>query len=357
MHRGSSTPLRSAQNDNENWWDLGVGMTTDGEMVGMDEFDGLLDDVLRSVANPELPERVRVQVRTRVWVREPAVRMQEAAASPGQVAGRRGSVAVFAPAAFEERMHPKRDARSTALALLLHAAAIAAIFWVGAMKMGLVAPKPMVDTVALTTPPAMAPAKDVTGGGGGQRGAAPVSKGQLPKFAETQITPPKAPPMEEAKIHMPDASIEVQKDLKLSDSTLPNFGDPSSALLGSSLGNGRGTGIGVGSGAGIGPGAGGNYGGGLMKVGGGVSTPVLVYKVEPEFSEEARKAKFMGNVLVSLVVDPQGLPRNIRVARGVGMGLDEKAVEAVRQYKFKPAMAGGKPVAVALYIEVDFQIF
>jgi protein TonB len=88
-----------------------------------------------------------------------------------------------------------------------------------------------------------------------------------------------------------------------------------------------------------------------------VSAPVLLYQVEPEFSEEARKAKASGNVLVNLIVDQQGHPQNVHVLRGVGMGLDEKAIAAVKQYKFKPAMEGGKPVAVEMNVEVNFQIF
>jgi protein TonB len=98
-------------------------------------------------------------------------------------------------------------------------------------------------------------------------------------------------------------------------------------------------------------------GGGLFHVGGGVSAPVPIYEVEPEFSEEARKAKFMGVVTVNLVVNTRGLPENVHILRGVGMGLDEKAVEAVKQYRFKPAMMGGKPVAVEVNVEVNFQIF
>ena len=83
----------------------------------------------------------------------------------------------------------------------------------------------------------------------------------------------------------------------------------------------------------------------------------MIFSVEPEFSEEARKAKVAGNVLVNLYVDQQGRPSHVHVIRGVGMGLDEKAVEAVKQYKFKPAMENGKPVLVELNVEVNFQIF
>jgi periplasmic protein TonB len=316
-------------------------MTT--EMQGLDEFDVLLNDVLRTVANPELPERTRVKVRTRVWLRE-------------TVRPSKQTAVVFSPAAFQERMNPKRDARSTAMALLVHAAAIAVIFWMTAMHVPFAAPV-RTELTALATPPPMALAKDAMGGGGGQRGVTPVTKGELPKFADQQITPPKAPPMDQPKIRMPDPTIEVQKDLKMATNNLPNFGDPKSPLIGNSLGNGTGSGIGGGNGSGFGLGSGGNYGGGVRKIGGGVSSPQLIFQVEPEFSEEARKAKFMGVVLVGLIVDPQGLPRNVHVIRGVGMGLDDKAVEAVRQYKFKPAMEGGKPVAVQLNVEVDFQIF
>ena len=95
----------------------------------------------------------------------------------------------------------------------------------------------------------------------------------------------------------------------------------------------------------------------MYNVGGGVSAPVVIYSVEPEFSEEARKAKVAGNVLVSIIVDATGHPQNVRVIRGIGMGLDEKAVEAVRQYRFKPAMMNGKPVPVEVNFDVNFQIF
>jgi len=123
------------------------------------------------------------------------------------------------------------------------------------------------------------------------------------------------------------------------------------------MGNGSGTGIGGGNGNGVGPGSGGNAGGGVMHIGGGISSPVVIHEVDPEFSEEARKAKFAGNVEVYLWVDEAGNPSHVRVVRGVGMGLDERAEEAVRQYKFKPAMRDGKPVKVDLYIDVNFQIF
>jgi TonB family protein len=101
----------------------------------------------------------------------------------------------------------------------------------------------------------------------------------------------------------------------------------------------------------------GNANGAVMRIGGGVSAPVPVYTVNPEYSEQARKQKAGGTVLVSLIVDTQGMPQNVHIVRGVGLGLDEKAIEAVKQYRFKPAMMGDKPVAVQVNIQVNFQIF
>ena len=124
-----------------------------------------------------------------------------------------------------------------------------------------------------------------------------------------------------------------------------------------SLGTRSGGNIGSGKAKGVGPSSGGTTGGGVYHIGGDVLPPSVLYSVDPEFSEEARKAKFSGNVRVSLIVDENGQPTNVRVARGVGMGLDERAVEAVRQYKFKPATKDGKPVKVALSVDVNFQIF
>ena len=95
----------------------------------------------------------------------------------------------------------------------------------------------------------------------------------------------------------------------------------------------------------------------VRKIGGGVTEPELIHKTDPEFSAEAKKAKFNGIVLVNLIVDAKGRPQNVHVLRGVGMGLDEKAIKAVKQYKFKPAMEGGKPVPVGLNVEINFQIF
>ena len=95
---------------------------------------------------------------------------------------------------------------------------------------------------------------------------------------------------------------------------------------------------------------------GVYRVGGGVSAPQLVDRTEPEYTEEARKAKYQGTVLIFAEIDPAGTATNIKVQRSLGLGLDEKAVEAVRKWKFKPGMKDGEPVTVQVTIEVNFRL-
>ena len=261
------------------------------------------------------------------------------------------------PIPVPDRMKTRQDPRATVASIVIYGLLIVIIGWMVNKHVQFAAPVKQIIVTSLTPPPEMPKLQDRMGGGGGQRGPTPVSKGQLPKFADQQITPPKAPPMVEPKIKMPEPTIEVQKDLKMANNNMPNLGMPNSPLMGNSMGNGAGSGLGSGTGSGLGPGTGGNYGGGLRRVGGGVSSPEVIFKVEPEFSEEARKAKFMGVVTVNLIVDTKGMPQNVHVVRGVGMGLDQKALEAVRQYRFKPAMENGHPVPVQVNVEVNFQIF
>ena len=240
---------------------------------------------------------------------------------------------------------------------MAHAAALLLIALVLRSGVKLAAPVKVAMVELPMTPPPAPPKAQAMGGGGGQKGPTPVTKGQMPKFADTQITPPKAPPLEQPKIKMPDPTIEVQPDLKMANNNMPNLGMPNSPLIGTSMGNGSGSGLGSGNGSGLGPGSGGNYGGGLRKIGGGVSSPVVIYQVDPEFSEEARKAKFQGTCVLWLVVGPDGRPRDIRVQRTLGLGLDEKAIEAVKTWRFDPALKDGKPVAVQINVEVSFRLY
>jgi TonB family protein len=136
------------------------------------------------------------------------------------------------------------------------------------------------------------------------------------------------------------------------------MGPPSSGTgSGGGIGSGSGGGVGSGHGPGVGPGYGGGVGGGVYKGGGGVSAPRAIYQPDPEYSEEARKSKYQGTVVLWMIVDRDGHPRDIKVARSVGMGLDEKAIEAVRTWKFEPARKNGQPVAVQINVEVSFRLY
>jgi TonB family protein len=95
---------------------------------------------------------------------------------------------------------------------------------------------------------------------------------------------------------------------------------------------------------------------GAYRIGGGVSAPVPVYQPQPGYTEEARKAQWQGTVLLSLVVNESGKATNIRVTKSLGMGLDEKAIEAIQKWQFKPGIKDGQPVPVLASIEVNFQL-
>jgi TonB family protein len=92
------------------------------------------------------------------------------------------------------------------------------------------------------------------------------------------------------------------------------------------------------------------------RIGGGVTAPTLVYKVQPEYTEQARNARFEGTVILFVVITPDGRPTDIKVLRALGMGLDEAAVNCVKKWKFKPGLKDGTPVPVQATIEVNFRM-
>lgn len=200
------------------------------------------------------------------------------------------------------------------------------------------------------------------GGGGGDASKLKASAGTPPKATlQQQIVPPTVEvPKTQAKIMMQPTIVA---DLKVPQSA--QMGDPLSKLMvpsngtgvGSGIGSGSGGGLGSGDGRGLGPGTGGNFGGGLFHVGNGVSAPVAIFSPDPDYSEEARKAKYQGTVVLTVIVGPDGRVHNARVSRSLGMGLDEKAIEKVMVWKFKPATKDAKPVAVEVSVEVQFNLY
>jgi len=264
----------------------------------------------------------------------------------------------------------ERSKASSMVSFILHGVGIGLVLYLGLNVKVVVPAVKKVTGVDITLyapppPPKILPVAPVQGGGGGG-GAHQIvepTRGKPPEV-ERKLPPVLAPQI--LRINHPKMAAEPTVQVKMPDSTnLPNLGlaqSPQIALAsqgrggGSGFGAGLGGGLGAGHGVGNGAGSGGGYGGGVMSVGGGVSAPVVVHSVEPEFTAEARAANFQGGVSIQLIVDAQGNPQNVHVIRHLGMGLDDKAIEAVRQYKFKPAMYEGHPVAVQLVIEVDFHL-
>ena len=221
-----------------------------------------------------------------------------------------------------------------------------------------------VDVTAIDLSPYVsklpAGAKKAGGGGGANdHTLAPVNKGKLPKFRMTQFTPPQVKPVNpDPKLAM-DPSLLGPPDLKIPSPNMSTFGDPLASASSDSLGHGNGTGIGSGSGGGLGPGEGGGTGGGVFRAGvNGVGTPVCFYQPPPQYSDEARKVKYQGSVLLQVVVGVDGKIGRLDMVKGVGMGLDEKAIEAVRTWRCKPATGpSGKPVPTLVPIEVVFRLY
>ena len=228
------------------------------------------------------------------------------------------------------------------------------------------------ETVTLITPdevPPLPPSKTVAGGGGGggDRDKFQAPKGKLPKQAMEQITPPAMVVRNDHPKLTAEPTVVIPPQVHLASNNMPNLGDPMSHLpsgppsngvgSGSGIGSGNGGGVGSGEGPGFGPGRGGGTGGGVFRVGGGVSAPKAVFAPDPEYSEEARKAKYQGTCVLWLVVGPDGRPRDMKVLRSLGLGLDEKAIEAVKNWRFEPAVKDNKPVAVYISVEVDFRLY
>jgi TonB family protein len=204
------------------------------------------------------------------------------------------------------------------------------------------------------------------GGGGGDRSQTPASQGRLPKFTlNQQLTPPTAKIKNPDPLLAADPSLLVPDNIKLPSPDIPNYGDPLSntAMIsdgpgaGAGIGAGIGGGIGSGSGSGFGEGKGGGIGGGYFQVGGSVSKPICIECPDPEYADEARKAKYQGTVVLWAVIDENGRARNIRVVKSLGLGLDEEAMRAVQGWIFRPAQRENKNVRVAMNIEVQFNLY
>ena len=205
------------------------------------------------------------------------------------------------------------------------------------------------------------------GGGGGDRNPIPASKGRLPRASlSPQLAPPTVVILNPAPKLPVEPTVFMPPEIKVPQPNLPNYGDPLAAMVtqsngpgsGGGIGTGTGGGVGSGGGPGVGPGEGGGIGGGHYRVGSdGIGEPVCIYCPQPPYTEEARKARYQGTVLLEITILPDGTPTDVRVVRSLGMGLDESAIRQVRQWRFKPVIGpGNKVVTVDLSVEINFRL-
>lgn len=250
------------------------------------------------------------------------------------------------------KMYSGNETMAGFTSLLIHCGVVAMLLLLGTSK---TVQKIMKESVTLIAPN-LKPFEAVKNGGGGGGGQSPIeaSKGKAPKSAVKVFTPPRVDPTD-SKLPMTPTIIGDVPNI-----TATNYGDPFGKMGTPSNGTGFGGGIGDGGGGGLGSGKGASYGpgfgGGVYRIGGAVSSPSIIRKVEPEYSEEARKAKWQGTVSLNIIVDETGHPRDIKVVQALGLGLDQKAMEAVAQWLFKPGMKDGKAVPVFATVQVTFHL-
>lgn len=200
-----------------------------------------------------------------------------------------------------------------------------------------------------------APARNGNTGGGGGNDPRPPARGRAPEFRQARIFVPPQIRDREAALPVTTALLELPAE----NLPVAQVGDPLAAIPGYGNGPGGLDGIGTGRDRGIGPGEGPRQGAAGFRVGtrrGYLSRPRVIHQTEPEYSDEARKARLQGTVVLSCEVDEQGRPRSIRVVRPLGLGLDERAIEALEKWRFQPAVAGGKPVAAQAVVEMTFRL-
>jgi TonB family protein len=187
--------------------------------------------------------------------------------------------------------------------------------------------------------PSLPKVKHLAGGGAPQ-----VNKLLPPKLRPVNVTPQPIPP-----------PLKLMPATAMANIPIPQFGDP--GHLAGPPGNSAGSsGAGPG-GPGTDPNGGGDCVSGPCRLGGDVSEPVPIYDPDPQYSDAARQAKFQGTVVVAVIIGADGRVYDPKVVQGVGLGLDEKAIEAVRLWRFEPAKKNGKPVRVAANIEVNFRLY
>jgi TonB family protein len=209
------------------------------------------------------------------------------------------------------------------------------------------------------------------GGGGGlrqkalppkaeQKGRQALSSPVAARIPPPIETPP-APPEPEIEpppvIEAPVASVAADERTQVGVLEEPApVSDARGPGTGEGVGTGAGVGIGEGNGAGIGEGSGGGTGGGVYRPGSGIEPPRLLHEVKPDYTEDARLRRLEGEVMMEIVVRRDGSVGDLTIVKGLGGGLNERAVQAVRQWRFSPARRRGVPVDVVVEVAVEFKL-
>jgi protein TonB len=298
------------------------------------------------------------------------------------------SLQVAAPELFQPAVGEHRDAGVTFAGAALAHAVILGVF---ALLLGVppAAPRPMprFDTASLVF--LAAPGPGGGGGGGGLKQLAPPPRAELqgasrmrspvvtrrvvkgpdtkpqpdPPSDPTPVSKPAEPPPPEQKpepappIVAPVATVPADTRDRAGLPTDPSTSTDSRGKgSDDGVGTGAGTGVGEGTGAGIGPGSGGGTGGGPFRPGSGITPPSLLREVKPDYTEEARRRGINGDVELEIVVRSDGTVGDVRLQRGLGSGLDQRAIDAVRQWRFSPARRQGVPVDVLVEVAVEFKL-
>jgi TonB family protein len=204
------------------------------------------------------------------------------------------------------------------------------------------------------------------GGGGGNRQAGPIRRAEGVGHDAVTMRTAKRPPTPGPVEGEPEVPLLVLDALPLASGTavqtgLPiggvSYGTSTGPGSGGGVGTGTGTGLGEGRGPGVGPGSGGGIGGGAYRPGGAVTTPRLISQVKPRYTSDALERRIQGAVWLELVVTREGRAGEVRVARSLDPGgLDEEAINALRQWQFEPGRLAGAPVDVLVTVVMDFVI-
>jgi len=198
------------------------------------------------------------------------------------------------------------------------------------------------------------------GGGGGDPKPEPVRKVQI----EQKKDPVSAPTIQQPKPTpkppepLPDMPINVPfKEMSAAELTLPGVVSQNAPAVGGA-GSGPGSGAGTGTGSGIGPGSGGGFGGGAFRPGAGITLPTVLREVKPAYTADAMRAKVQGSVWLECIVMPDGSVGDVKVTRSLDpiFGLDQEAIKAAKQWRFRPGMRQGEPVPVIITIELTFTL-